>query len=350
MNNNEIKNAALIAAEKEIVMRMRSSIIARVTAEAKEKGLSGDEEITYIMSHIHDEMHARSDIPSPEQSIQSDYLTDIDTLAKSDFLRTGIRTLDNCIAGMAPGDLVSICALPAHGKSALGMQIAKKVAQQGHKILLFSFEMNRKQLMDRYILSDNTHIDARKLKVGKLTYDEQNSLKKSLANISPWLANITIYAADTIGIMKVRQIDTIKKIVEQVQPRLVIIDQLNKIEDAKTVWQSDWFKLQEITKECKKIATDYNCTVILESQINSKSQSINESHGPAEGQIKGTGAVLEESDIVIVPYVYPNQGGMEKKKIKIKILKNRQGPQGYFDCNFYASRYTIYDIDDYEIP
>lgn len=346
MNNNDIKNAALIAAEKEIVTRMKSSIIARAAAEAKEKELSCDEVNEYILNRIHDEMHAESDIPAPEQSFASDYITDIDLLAKSDFLRTGIRTLDNCIVGMAEGDLVSICALPGHCKSAMGMQIAKKVAQQGHKVLLFSFEMYRKQVMDRYVLSDTTDIDARNLKAGKLQREEWDELSKTLDNIQWWMDNIIIYAADTENVEQARQIEIMEKIIKQVRPRLVIIDQLNKVEDATTKGQPEWYRMQQNTKRIKTIATDNKCTIILEAQINSKSsQPISDSHGPSESHIKGTGAILEESDMVIVPYVYPGQEAVPQKTMKIKIMKNRQGSQGHFDCLFYAQKYTIYDVD-----
>ena len=346
MNNNDIKNAALIAAEKEIVTRMKSSIIARAAAEAKEKELSCDEVNEYILNRIHDEMHAKSDIPSAEQSLASDYITDIDLLAKSDFLRTGIRTLDNCIVGMAEGDLVSICALPGHGKSALGMQIAKRVAQQGHKVLLFSFEMYRKQIMDRYVLSDTTDIDARNLKAGKLEQREWDVLTKTLENIKWWMDNIIVYTADTDNVEQARQIDILENIIKREQPRLIVIDQLNKIEDANLTGQAEWYKLQQVTKKVKTLATDNKCTIILEAQINSKSsQPISDSLGPGEQHIKGTGAILEESDMVIVPYIYPGQEASQKKTMKIKIMKNRQGSQGHFDCLFYAQKYTIYDVD-----
>ena len=345
MNNNDIKNAALIAAEKEIVTRMKSSIIARAAAEAKEKELSCDEVNEYILNRIHDEMHAESDIPAPEQSLATDYITDIDTLAKSDFLRTGIRTLDNCVVGMGEGDLVSICALPGHCKSALGMQIAKRVAQQGHKVLLFSFEMYRKQVMDRYVLSDTTDIDQRSLKAGKLESEEWGVLSKTLENIKWWMDNIIIYTADTENVEQARQIDILEKIIKREKPRLVVIDQLNKIEDATTKGQPEWYRMQQNTKRVKTIATDNKCTIILEAQINSKSsQPISDSNGPGESHIKGTGAILEESDMVIVPFIYPDQEAATQKTIKIKIMKNRQGSQGHFDCLFYAQKYTIYDM------
>lgn len=57
------------------------------------------------------------------------------------WVKTGIPALDTATAAWGPGDLVLIGARPSHGKTALGVQIARHTAAHGRGVAFCSVEM-----------------------------------------------------------------------------------------------------------------------------------------------------------------------------------------------------------------
>lgn len=58
--------------------------------------------------------------------------------------RTGLGPLDRVFGGFWPGELYYLVARPNHGKSSVLAQIARELATQGSKVIIFSLEMDVK--------------------------------------------------------------------------------------------------------------------------------------------------------------------------------------------------------------
>ena len=72
----------------------------------------------------------------------------------SEVWRTGVHALDNrMLGGMRPSDLVILAARPSVGKTSLALQIARRVAMDGHQVLILSQEMAAEQLGIRTLAS-----------------------------------------------------------------------------------------------------------------------------------------------------------------------------------------------------
>lgn len=126
----------------------------------------------------------------------------------------------------------------------------------------------------------------------------------------------------------------------------MIIDQLNKL-NIHGKFAGEFERLQEITKRLKVIAKTEKIIIILQAQINSKSQ-FNLSEGPKEYNIANSKAMFEESDIVMVVYRYPDQidengTELERQNVRVNILKNRQGVSGPVELEFIGSRFLFND-------
>jgi replicative DNA helicase len=66
---------------------------------------------------------------------------------------TGFRDIDELTGGLQGGNLVIVAARPAMGKSALVTNIAENAALEGYPVAIFSMEMSKNELSQRFISS-----------------------------------------------------------------------------------------------------------------------------------------------------------------------------------------------------
>ena len=94
---------------------------------------------------------------------------------------TGYRDLDNMLAGLQRSDLFILAARPAMGKTAFVLNLAHKVAVKAKEpVLIFSLEMGKEQLVDRYFLWSQVSMHGRYVPEIYLTPTSKNSVK-------PWV-------------------------------------------------------------------------------------------------------------------------------------------------------------------
>ena len=104
--------------------------------------------------------------------------------------------LDYKTSGLQPSDLVLIAARPSMGKTAFVLNLAQHMAfKRNHAVAVFSLEMSKEQLVNR-MLSLESHVDAQKIRTGRLTDEEWMNLVEGSANI----ANSKLIIDDTPGI------------------------------------------------------------------------------------------------------------------------------------------------------
>jgi replicative DNA helicase len=68
-------------------------------------------------------------------------------------VHSGFANIDGKVGGFKPGDMIIIAARPSMGKTALMLNIAQSIAEQGKNVAVFSLEMSKEQLTDRLICS-----------------------------------------------------------------------------------------------------------------------------------------------------------------------------------------------------
>ena len=73
-------------------------------------------------------------------------------------LSSGFREIDAFTEGFTPGDLVIVAARPSVGKTSLALAIGHEVARHGRGVLVFSMEMDTKQIVAR-LLGLNSRVD-----------------------------------------------------------------------------------------------------------------------------------------------------------------------------------------------
>ncbi len=208
-------------------------------------------------------------------------------------LPTGIGTLDNVITGLNRSDLILLAARPGMGKTSFALNIMRHVAVQGKKrVAFFSLEMTKEQLVSRLISTEGM-IEGTKLRTGKLDDDDWTRLIEA----GDVLRKADMYFDDTPGIT-VPEIKAKLRRLRDVD--LVIIDYLQLMSGSRRI-ENRVQEISEITRGLKSLAKEFNVPVMALSQL-SRSSEKRENHKPQLSDLRDSGSIEQDADIVLFLY------------------------------------------------
>ena len=98
--------------------------------------------------------------------------------------QTGIRAVDDQIAGFFGGDLAVVAADQSRGKTAFALQCARSVAESGRAVLVFSYEMPRTRVLHR-LAQHRCGIGEQRVRAGQLGAVEMNAYGRAVADAGP---------------------------------------------------------------------------------------------------------------------------------------------------------------------
>lgn len=242
---------------------------------------------------------------------------------------SGITELDRVTMGWQSGDLIIIASRPSMGKSVLGIQFSRFAAQFAHPTLLFSLEMTDLQLGERYLSAETGH-DTYDMKRGRnIQWDKIEKALRLNGKTPLWIddsAHMTIYEFRS----KVRRAKKRHKI------ELVICDYLNLFtgdEDKDNMSE----KYGSISKMFKRVAKECGVAVIGLAQLN-RNPDMRSSQIPKLSDLRNSGEIEQDADIVIFPVRYKMIGKTENERgedisnmARIDVAKNRNGRLGVIE-------------------
>ena len=191
-------------------------------------------------------------------SLQSNYehLTDrMERPFEVSGIPSGFREVDYYTEGFTVGDLIVLAARPSVGKTSLALGMSFNVARRGHPVLLFSLEMDAKQIVSRY-LALNSRMDLLALRTGNIIDTDAAAA----------LHGLPVFIDDTPGISimelrtKARRASTHEKI------EVIIVDYLQLVRSG----GNEENRVQEIatiTRNLKSLARELNVVVVGLSQL-----------------------------------------------------------------------------------
>lgn len=242
--------------------------------------------------------------------VMANIFEQIDGGLKINKVKTGIPIIDKCTNGVAPGELVTIGAKSGVGKSALSIRIAINMFKEGKKVLIVSREMSKQQVAERILLAHSG--------ISKEAYENRDFSDKDWVRIVE-----TIEAFSTKDIIiddKISTIQEIKQAIRRYKPDVLIVDYIQLLTPSNTR-DSRERQVAEISRELKKITSDFEMIVIQLTQLAEK--GIGNYKPSGESYTRESRAIYHDSNIVI--YVHHVT---EEKEIEIAHnstpLKERQ--------------------------
>lgn len=252
-----------------------------------------------------------------------DRISDLSMGEKLPGIPTKFPTWDRLTAGgNRPGKQVVIAARPSVGKTALALSIAKQCAMQGHAAGVLSMEMEKQELIERY-LADIGQIDLGRLMTGRLTADEWPALTRA----TEVLHRLPIYVDDQPSMSLADVQIKARKLKREHGITLLVIDylQLMAPSDPKA---SRHHQIEAISRGLKVLGKQLGLTTIVLSQLNREVEKRQDKR-PNLGDLKESGAIEEDADVIVLlnnEYVRED----ETQVIHAEMAKNRGGRKGSF--------------------
>ena len=239
-------------------------------------------------------------------------------------ITTGFADLNKKINGLQRTDLILLAARPAMGKTAFSLNLVQNAALKGDaSVSVFSLEMSKEQLVQR-MLSAQSNVELSKIKTGNLGESDWPRIIDGMAVLSE--ANIFIDDTPGIKISEIRSKCRRLKIEKGLD--LILIDYLQLMEgEGKN--ENRQQEIAKISRSLKILAKELDCPVVALSQL-SRSPELRKDHRPILSDLRESGSIEQDADIVM--FLYRDEyyhDDSEKKNIgEVIVAKNRHGETG----------------------
>ncbi|MCH5197861.1 MAG: replicative DNA helicase [Oscillospiraceae bacterium] len=332
-----IENYCKIVKDK-FYIRTLVNISNEIIDMAENSGLEADAILDNAEQRIYDIRQGKTEAgpSSLESLIKSvyDHLSKLNSEDKEQYkgLPTGFPDFDNMCTGLNKSDLVIVGARPAMGKTSFALNMARNVAVKTRKkVLFFSLEMSKEQLAQR-VISTEARIPSQKMRTGELTPNEWDALYSACV----FLTDIPLYFDDTSSITVPEMKSKVRRLKDT---GAVFIDYLQLMQSAKRT-ESRVQEVTEITRSLKLMAKDLMIPVVVCAQLSRSTESRgNKSHKPQLADLRESGSIEQDADIVVMLYredYYQNGEKTEEdedNKVNVNLAqllveKNRHGPTG----------------------
>lgn len=220
------------------------------------------------------------------------------------------------VANIQEHDLVVLAARTGIGKSGFCLNLLEDISDR-YNCIYFNMEIAEKQLYQR-LVSINSGISMKYLE-NPVTDFQSSKIKESCQTIAN--KKIKIFnQAQTIAHLRRIIINESKQ-----SHTVVFIDHVGLIIPQKNT--SIYENITAITKELRQISLNYNCTIILVSQLNRNADS---SSIPKLSDLRDSGELEQSATTVILMHDENQEKNISKNQIELTFLiaKNRNGSLG----------------------
>lgn len=237
-------------------------------------------------------------------------------------IATGYEKLDDKLNGLQAGHLITIAGRAGMGKTFLALNWVLSIDEREKiPVLIFSFEMSKKQLLFR-LISLKSGVHAKKIQQGVLTGEEWPRVKAALEE----LKKLPIYIVDDSANSQLRNFLTIaREIHAERRIGIIFVDHIGLMKTGNDI-KNRAYEIGEITRELKLLAMAFHIPIIELAQLN---READKPEPPQLSHLKDSGSVEQDSDVVIFihrrDYFDPTD---RPHQAQIMIKKNRHGEEG----------------------
>lgn len=256
---------------------------------------------------------------------------------------TGFPSLDNLLGGLHKSDLIILAARPSVGKTTLALDIARHAAVIGKiPVGIFSLEMSAQQLTQR-MLSAQAHVDAWKLRTGKLTAEADfQKIRDSMSELS----TAPIYIDDQAGNSIIKMKSVARRLKSEFGLGLIVVDYLQLMATNKN-YDSMVNQVTEISRSLKGLARELDVPVLALSQL---SRAVESRGGkPRLSDLRDSGSIEQDADVVMFIHREDRAGTRTDAEstgiAEILVEKHRNGPVGKAELYFDEKNSTFLSID-----
>ncbi len=257
---------------------------------------------------------------------------------------TGLNDLDKLLDGFQPAELIIIAARPSMGKTDTLNHFALHAGLAGYKPIIFSLEMSRTSMIDRFIAITGGYNRLRMRNPYTHFTDKQKS------NWLPTLGRLSeanIHIDDRAG-LTVSQMRAAARKIMHTEPKLkpiIFVDYLQIIRgDSPSHNRTEM--VGQISNDLKQMAKEFNCPVVCLSQLN-RGVEIRDNKRPVMSDLRDSGNIEQDADVISFLYRddYYNKETDMPGLLEINIAKHRNGPTGTTTVGYVKETGILHNID-----
>ena len=238
-------------------------------------------------------------------------------------IKTGIYELDTLTGGFWGSKLIIVGARPRIGKTAFMCNIARNMAKVGHMVGIFSIEMDRGEIDDRFLAAES---GVNSLRFNYLrgndpqTLADWNRITEAMCRKSEW----PIIVDDTGG-LPILELCRRARRMKKAGVKIIFIDQFSKIRGDRS--RSKFEEATGIVECLGDLKKELRMPVVLLAQINRKLED-RRIKKPTLADLKNTGQLEEEADIALLLHREAEYRPTPENRAKavLSIAKHRGGP------------------------
>lgn len=241
-------------------------------------------------------------------------------------IATGFEELDNSLSGLCQSDLIIVAARPSMGKTSFAMNVAENVSLGGKKVLFFSMEMSKDQLLSRSVASvGSIEFD----KVRRANLDDDDMARMTAATGRLIGSGLSIDDAAALTVMDVR---ARSRRAARAGLDLIVVDYLGLMTGK---GENKNLEVASISAGLKALAKELKVPVVVLAQLNREVDKRADKR-PVMSDLRDSGAIEQDADVILMIYrdeVYDDKSPA-KGTAEILIRKQRNGPLGMVRLNF----------------
>lgn len=256
--------------------------------------------------------------------------------------------LDQTLGGFQKSDLIILAARPSVGKTALAIDIARRIAEANVPVGIFSLEMSMDQVIDRLIAS-KARTSLWRLRTGKLSHEgEHNDFVKITSAISD-LREMPVFIDDSPGLNVLQMRAMARRLKAEHGLGVLIVDYL-QLMSARRQYDSPVQTVTEISRGLKALAKELAIPVIALSQL-SRAVENREGNRPRLSDLRDSGSIEQDADVVM--FIHRDdkinfQRAQEEGRTNLAqliIAKHRNGPTGEIDFHINPETLEFSEVD-----
>jgi len=269
----------------------------------------------------------------------------IESIRNTDKLlvKTGFVNVDKFAGGLTRGEITIVGGRPGHGKSTMLLNLLSNILAEKRKVLLFNRELTNVEVLKKLIALESGRLSYTMIRQG--IYD-----MKQLQELD----RVRDYIAKKYDPKHFRMYDQIRDFpasateIKKFKPDVIFDDYIQLItptgkEDQRRL------QLERIVNDYKWIAKEYNCVVILASQLN-RALETRGNPKPQLSDLAESGAIEQVAEnvfFVYYPYKVPATAKPENKnQLVLVAAKVRYGETGSIQMAYDGDKCKMYNNED----
>jgi replicative DNA helicase len=252
---------------------------------------------------------------------------------------TGFISLDYALAGLWPGQLVTVAARTGAGKSALAQNIAENIADRGEYVAFSTLEMSKQEIGLRG-LARESGVDTKRIRWGNPPEGSREKLLEARKKVKERWSRLIVNESPGVNPT------TLRAQLRQVQRRhdlsLLVVDYIQLMSSG-TRQENRQQEVAAVTRALKLLAKDLNIPVLALSQMNRQIDGrAKEDRRPQLSDLRESGAIEQDSDVVI--FIHRTEDDTEGGTAEIIIAKNRMGETTDFKMAYVGKKCAFTEL------